>query len=89
MQVTLKLTPDIMQQIFQEKPHMKRAHNKLVPHTLSEKEFWEKFFNYEVQRKVSCFPSCTCRAFWIVRETCAGLVFPESITAPVLRRTEK
>ncbi|CAK0781641.1 hypothetical protein CVIRNUC_005433 [Coccomyxa viridis] len=49
--VTLKLTPDVMQQIFQEKPHMKRAHNKLVPHTLSEKDFWGKFFNYEVARK--------------------------------------
>lgn len=48
----MKLTPDVMQQIFQEKPHMKRAHNKLVPHTLSEKEFWGKFFNYEVARKV-------------------------------------
>ena len=53
MQVTLKLTPDVMQQIFQEKPHMKRAHNKLVPHTLSEKDFWEKFFNFEVTRKVA------------------------------------
>ena len=31
---------------------MKRAHDKLVPHTHSEKEFWEKFFNYEVARKV-------------------------------------
>ena len=48
----MKLTPDVMQQIFQEKPHMKRAHNKLVPHTLSEKEFWGKYFNYEVARKV-------------------------------------
>ena len=32
---------------------MKRAQDKLVPHTYSEKEFWEKFFNYEVARKVS------------------------------------
>ena len=31
---------------------MKRAHNKLVPHTLSEKDFWGKFFNFEVARKV-------------------------------------
>ena len=31
---------------------MKRAHNKLVPHTLSEKDFWGKLFNYEVARKV-------------------------------------
>ncbi len=56
VQVTLKLTPEVMQQIFQEKPHMKRAHNKLVPHTHSEKEFWEKFFNYEVARKVIQLP---------------------------------
>ncbi len=55
MQVTLKLTPEVIQQIFQEKPHTKRAHDKLVPHTHSEKDFWEKFFNYEVQKKVSFF----------------------------------
>ena len=57
-QVTLSLTPGIVQQLFAEKPHLHRAHTAMVPERLSEKEFWERYFNYEVARKVSFFSTC-------------------------------
>ncbi|CAL8468426.1 g7966 [Coccomyxa elongata] len=49
--VTLSLTPEIVQQLFAEKPHLHRAYTAMVPEKLSEKEFWERYFNYEVARK--------------------------------------
>lgn len=52
LQVTLSLTPELVQQLFAEKPHLHRAHTVLVPEKVSEKEFWERYFNYEVARKV-------------------------------------
>ncbi len=52
LQVTLSLTPEIVQQLFAEKPHLHRAYTAMVPEKLNEKEFWERYFNYEVARKV-------------------------------------
>lgn len=57
VQVTLSLTPEIVQQLFAEKPHLHRAYTAMVPEKLSEKEFWERYFNYEVARKVHISPS--------------------------------
>jgi hypothetical protein len=58
-QVTFKLTPEVMQQIFGERPHIRRAFAALVPQSVSEKQFWERFFKYEVARKV-----CSRGAGW-------------------------
>ena len=52
LQVTLKMTPELKQQLFEEKPHIRRAYTALVPQSVSEKEFWQRFFQYEFARKV-------------------------------------
>ncbi len=51
-QVKLTITQEMLQQIFAEKPYVHRAHTALVPTKLSEKDFWEKFFNHQVAKKV-------------------------------------
>ena len=51
-QVTLKLTPELKEQIYGERPHIRRAFAALVPQSVSERDFWQKYFNYEVARKV-------------------------------------
>ena len=58
LQVTLKMTPELKQQLFEEKPHIRRAYTVLVPQSVSEKDFWQRFFQYEFARKVgvACLP---------------------------------
>ncbi len=52
LQVTLKMTPELKQQLFEEKPHIRRAYTALVPQSVNEKDFWQRFFQYEFARKV-------------------------------------
>lgn len=54
VQVHYQLTPEAIQQIFAEKPHVHRAFLANVPAVMSEKEFWQKFFKNEISRQVSC-----------------------------------
>lgn len=41
--VTFNLTPEIIHQIFAEKPAVRKAYLDFVPHKMSEKEFWTKY----------------------------------------------
>ncbi|KAJ1703568.1 hypothetical protein LUZ63_003347 [Rhynchospora breviuscula] len=45
--VTFSLTPEIIQQIFAEKPAVHRAFLNLVPSKMSEKDFWTKYCRAE------------------------------------------
>lgn len=64
----MRLTPELVQQIFAERPHVKRAHAALVPQSTDEKAFWSQFMKHEMARRVGplrwhwlclCFPACT------------------------------
>ncbi|GKV44560.1 hypothetical protein SLEP1_g51730 [Rubroshorea leprosula] len=46
--VTFSLTPEIILQIFAEKPAVHRAFLSFVPNKMSEKDFWTKYFKAEV-----------------------------------------
>ena len=48
----MKLTPELVQQIFAERPHVRRAHEALVPQSLDEKTFWSQFIKHEMARRV-------------------------------------
>ncbi|CAA3020030.1 probable RNA polymerase II transcription factor B subunit 1-1 [Olea europaea subsp. europaea] len=45
--VTFNLTPEIIHQIFAEKPAVRQAYLKFVPNKMSEKEFWTKYSRAE------------------------------------------
>ncbi|KAL7103304.1 hypothetical protein ACP275_08G171200 [Erythranthe tilingii] len=45
--VTFNLTPEIIHQIFSEKPAVRQAYLNFVPHRLSEKHFWTKYSKAE------------------------------------------
>ncbi|CAI9755050.1 unnamed protein product [Fraxinus pennsylvanica] len=45
--VTFNLTPEIIHQIFAEKPAVRQAYLKFVPIKMSEKEFWTKYSRAE------------------------------------------
>ncbi|CAI9115680.1 OLC1v1016655C1 [Oldenlandia corymbosa var. corymbosa] len=45
--VTFNLTPEIILQIFAEKPAVRQAYLKFVPNKMSEKEFWTKYSRAE------------------------------------------
>ncbi|KAI3981108.1 hypothetical protein MKX01_032248 [Papaver californicum] len=45
--VTFSLTPEIIQQIFTEKPAVHQAFLKFVPSKMTEKDFWTKYFRAE------------------------------------------
>nr|XP_043607978.1 general transcription and DNA repair factor IIH subunit TFB1-1 [Erigeron canadensis] len=42
--VTFSLTPEMIHQIFAEKPAVRQAYLNFVPHKLNEKEFWTKYW---------------------------------------------
>ncbi|KAK9829781.1 hypothetical protein WJX72_007879 [[Myrmecia] bisecta] len=50
--VTFQLTPDIMRQIFMEKPHVQRAYQDNVPHKLTEKEFFQRYFKHQLVKQM-------------------------------------
>ncbi|XP_051133531.1 general transcription and DNA repair factor IIH subunit TFB1-1-like [Andrographis paniculata] len=45
--VTFNLTPEIIHQIFAEKPAVRQAYLKFVPNKMTEKEFWTKYSRAE------------------------------------------
>ncbi|KAF7145356.1 hypothetical protein RHSIM_Rhsim04G0009500 [Rhododendron simsii] len=45
--VTFNLTPEIIHQIFAEKPAVHRAYLKFVPNKMTEKDFWTKYCRAE------------------------------------------
>ncbi|XP_058208888.1 general transcription and DNA repair factor IIH subunit TFB1-1-like isoform X2 [Rhododendron vialii] len=45
--VTFNLTPEIIHQIFAEKPAVHRAYMKFVPNKMTEKDFWTKYCRAE------------------------------------------
>ncbi|XP_057983242.1 general transcription and DNA repair factor IIH subunit TFB1-1 isoform X2 [Malania oleifera] len=45
--VTFNLTPEIIHQIFSEKPAVHQAFLDFVPNKMTEKDFWEKYFRAE------------------------------------------
>jgi hypothetical protein len=47
------LTPEVIAQVFAEKPHVKRAYQRSVPHQMSEKEFWVRYLKHELSKEVS------------------------------------
>eukprot|EP00252_Welwitschia_mirabilis_P000319 TRINITY_DN10355_c0_g1_i1.p1 TRINITY_DN10355_c0_g1~~TRINITY_DN10355_c0_g1_i1.p1 ORF type:complete len:574 (-),score=136.10 TRINITY_DN10355_c0_g1_i1:160-1881(-) len=46
--VTFNITPEIIHQIFAEKPVVQRAYLQCVPHKMSENDFWNKYFKAEL-----------------------------------------
>ena len=48
----MRLTPELVQQIFAERPHVRRAHAALVPQSVDEKAFWSQFMKHEMARRV-------------------------------------
>ena len=58
LQVRYQVTPEGVQQIFAEKPHVHRAFLANVPASMDENAFWTRFFKNELNRQVSCnYPS--------------------------------
>ncbi|KIY92212.1 transcription initiation factor TFIIH subunit H1 [Monoraphidium neglectum] len=49
--LTFSITRDEMAQILEEKPHIKRAYLAQVGPNMTEKEFWERYFRYEMAKK--------------------------------------
>ena len=47
------MTPEGVQQIFAEKPHVDRAFMANVPGIMDENAFWKRFFKNELNRQVS------------------------------------
>lgn len=72
LQMTMTITPQFIQQVFAEKPHVHRAFVENVPQKMDEKEFWTRFAKHEIQMQVSqrglleglssitTAPSCSC-----------------------------
>jgi hypothetical protein len=67
------LTPEVIAMVFAEKPHVKRAYMKSVPHQMSEKEFWVRYLKHELSKEVRArgrggeAGSHTCTASWLNR----------------------
>lgn len=51
-QVNVNVTRDTINEIFETYPVIRRAHNELVPKKLSEGEFWSRFFNSKLFRRL-------------------------------------
>ena len=51
-QVRYQVTPEGVQQIFAEKPHVHRAFMANVPAHMEENTFWTRFFKNELNRQV-------------------------------------
>ena len=58
LQVRYQVTPEGVQQIFAEKPHVHRAFLANVPASMDENAFWTRFFKNELNRQVSCSYPC-------------------------------
>jgi hypothetical protein len=48
--VNIQLTPQDIQRIFRERPEVNRAFVAYVPHSMSEEEFWQKYFKLEYKQ---------------------------------------
>ena len=55
--MTMNITPQFIQQVFAEKPHVHRAFVENVPQKMDEKEFWTRFAKHEIQMQVGLYPS--------------------------------
>lgn len=42
-EIKFNLTPDVIESIFRTYPSVRQKHFEMVPHLLTEKEFWKKF----------------------------------------------
>lgn len=51
-QVNVNVTRDIINEIFETYPVIRRAHSELVPKKLNEGEFWSRFFNSKLFRRL-------------------------------------
>lgn len=51
-QVNVNVTRDTINEIFETYPIIRKAHNDLVPKKLSEGEFWSRFFNSKLFRRL-------------------------------------
>ena len=50
----MKLTPELIQQLFQEEPHMKAAFEEQVPAKMDPASFWRKYGEYLVLKVAPC-----------------------------------
>lgn len=55
--VNIQLTPQDIQKIFQDNPEVNRAFVAFVPHSMSEQEFWQKYFKLEYKRAARRYAS--------------------------------
>ena len=46
----MQLTPQIIQQLWREEPHMQAAFKEYVPRKLDQASFWRKYGEYLVQK---------------------------------------
>ena len=44
---TVSLRPELIEQIFAERPHVKEAYRRHVPADLDEKEFWVRYCKHQ------------------------------------------
>ena len=48
---TFRLTPELVLQIFAERPYVRAAYSSAVPRACGEAEFWKRYLRYEAVRK--------------------------------------
>ena len=48
---TFRLTPELVHQIFAERPYVRAAYAAAVPRQLGEAEFWKRYLKHEAVRK--------------------------------------
>ena len=48
---TFRLTPELVHQIFAERPYVRAAYASAVPRTLTEADFWKRYLKFEGVRK--------------------------------------
>ena len=48
---TFRLTPELVLQIFAERPYVRAAYASAVPRACGEAEFWKRYLRYEAVRK--------------------------------------
>ncbi|CAA7048093.1 unnamed protein product [Microthlaspi erraticum] len=82
--VTFNITPEIILQIFSEKPAVRQAFINYVPSKMTEKDFWTKYFRAEYLHSTKNAAVASAEA--AEDELLAVLLKPDEIAAQEIRR---
>ncbi|CAI0396359.1 unnamed protein product [Linum tenue] len=82
--VTFNLTPEIVREIFSEKPAVHRAYLNFVPSKVTEKDFWTKYFRAEYLQRSKNIAAAIAEA--AEDEELAIFLKPDDILANETRR---